>query len=193
MESIQNFLTDALLKFSEYSRAFGGSGFSFSNFSYDVLIVLFLLVAAFLYGVSLGRNRVIVILIGVYMALALVNFFPYMDRLIEEFNVGGAFAIRITTFVAFILILFFLLSHSALRSVFNYPTKDDSSWFQILVFSILTVGLVISVIVSYLPDDFLDRLSPLTLQIFGTQALFWWILLPILAMSMIRRKKRGGH
>ena len=35
--------------------------------SWDLFIILFFIVAAFLYGLSLGRNRVIVILVSIYM------------------------------------------------------------------------------------------------------------------------------
>lgn len=188
MDLASKVIGDILVKIAEISRGFGG--FDVSRPNWDIFVILFFLIAVFLYGISLGRNRVIIILVSIYMALALINAFPYTDQLIEQFQDSGTFAVRVTSFVAIVLILFFLLSHSALRAALSYPTKDDSSWFQIMLFSILKVGLVVSVIISYSPDSFREGLSPITLKLFGTgTALFWWILFPILAMSMIRKKR----
>jgi len=194
VDFVTNIIGDVLVKFAELSRSFGGFGFIGSTIpqpTWDILVILFLFVAVFLYGMSLGRNRTIVVLVSVYMALAIVNAFPYADQLMDRFQETGTFAVRATTFIAAVLGLFFLLSHSALRAALSYPSKDDSSWFQILFFSILKVGLVISVIISYSTGTFKESLSPLVLKLFGTPiALFWWILLPILAMSLIRKKRR---
>jgi len=158
--------------------------------TWDLFIVIFFIVAALLYGLSLGRNRILVILISVYMALALVNAFPFSESLLAELKLGDSFVLKVTLFASIILVLFFLLSRSALSSAL-VSRRGDGSWFQVIIFSFLHVGLLISLVLSFVPKDFLENLSPLTRRIFATDtARFLWLLLPIIAMCLIMGRRR---
>lgn len=158
--------------------------------TWDLFIVIFFLVAAVLYGLSLGRNRILVILISIYIALALVNAFPFSEKVLAELKLGDSFALKITLFASIILALFFLLSHSALSSAITTRRKEGT-WFQVVIFSFLHVGLLISVILSFVPKDFTENLAPLTRNVFTTDvSRFIWLLLPIIAMCVMRRRRR---
>src|SRR5687767_4847400 len=87
--------------------------------SWDLFIVLFFLVTVFLYGMSLGRDRIIVILVSIYMALAVVSNAPILGKLDATVNLGQFFAFRVTTFLGIFVLLFFLLSRSALLKTFG--------------------------------------------------------------------------
>lgn len=157
--------------------------------SWDMFIVLFFLIAAFLYGFSLGRDRVIIILVSLYMALAVVNSAPFIKNLNTEINVATSlFAFKISTFLGVFLALFFFLSRSAVLhslSAGNAPGK----WWQVLLFSVLHAGLLVSVVLSFLPQETLNYLSPLTRQIFTSEfGRFIWISMPILAMIGLKSK-----
>ncbi len=157
--------------------------------SWDLFIVIFFIVAAFLYCLSLGRNRILVILISVYIALALVNAFPFSEKVIGQFRLGDTFVLKITLFAGIILILFFLLSRSALSSAMT--TRRGGSWFQVLIFSFLHVGLLISLVLSFVPKEFVENLAPFTRKIFTTDtARFLWLLLPIVAMCLLKGRRR---
>lgn len=174
MADIQNFL----------------NSINWSTPSWDLFIVLFFLVAAVLYGLSLGRNRILVILISIYMALALVNVFPFSQELLSRLKLEDSFMVKLVSFTGLLLILFFLLSRSALSSAL-VSKSGEGSWFQILIFSFLHVGLLISVILSFVPNDFVSNLAPLTKKVFTTDtARFLWLLLPIIAMCFVRRQRR---
>ncbi len=148
--------------------------------TWDLFIVLFFLVAAFLYGLSLGRDRIVVILVSIYMALAVINTAP------KEVIVPNFFVLRISAFLGVFLVLFFLLSRSAL--IHSIAASDSKGpWWQVILFSVLHVGLLISITVSFLPDTAVATLSPITRKIFAEDlASFLWILAPILAMIVIR-------
>jgi len=64
----------------------------------------------------------------------------------------------------------------------------QGSWFQVIIFSFLQVGLLISVILSFLPAEIASELLPITKDIFTSdKAQFAWLLAPILAMIIIGR------
>lgn len=159
--------------------------------SWDVFIILFFIVASFLYGLSLGLNRILVILISIYLSLALIDYFPFTNATLPEIKIGGGVSLRVTLFIGVVLVLFFFLSRSALLRAFK--GGSDGSFFQILIFSILHVGLLISVALSYMPESFTNGLSPLTHTLFMNQtARFVWIFLPIVALILVGRTKKKG-
>lgn len=154
--------------------------------TWDMFIVLFFIVAAFLYGLSLGRDRVIVILISVYMALAVVNTAPFIGTFKMDLGVDQFFGFRISTFVIVFILLFFLMSRSALLSTVA-STDSRGSWWQVLLFSFLHVGLLISITLSFLPPAASAHLAPLTQKVFvEDMGRFVWIIAPIVAMILVK-------
>jgi hypothetical protein len=152
--------------------------------SWDLFIVLFFLVAGLLYGLSLGRDRIIVILISIYMALAVANTAPYIGLMNSD---GSSLAaLRVSGFIAVFIILFFLLSRSALLKTVA-STDTHGSWWQVILFSILHVGLLISITLSFLPAGATNQLAPLTQKLFVQDlARFIWIVAPIVAMILFK-------
>jgi hypothetical protein len=162
------------------------ANFDWSTPSWDLFIILFFIIAAFIYGLSLGRDRVIAILVSVYMALAVVNTAPFIGNFSGEVGVANLFVVRVSTFVGVLILLFFLLSRSALVSTIA-SSDEKGSWWQVLLFSILHVGLIISIVLTLLPDSFTENLSPFTQSIFTSElGLFIWVVAPIIAMLVLR-------
>lgn len=154
--------------------------------SWDLFIILFFVVAGFLYGFSLGRDRVIVILISVYMALAVVNTAPFIGNFRTDIGVDQFFGFRISTFVVVFILLFFLMSRSALLSTVA-SSDTRGSWWQVLLFSFLHVGLLISITLSFLPPGAAHNLAPLTQKVFVQDiGRFAWIVAPIVAMILVK-------
>jgi len=153
--------------------------------SWDMFIVLFFMVTVFLYGISLGRDRVIVILISIYMAMAVVSNAPFLGQAVSSTNIGQLFAFRITTFIGLFVLLFFLMSRSALMNTFG--NLAAGRWWQVFIFSIFHVGLLVSVTLSFLPSDAIGHLAPLTQVLFASQGgKFFWIVVPIAAMVTLK-------
>ncbi len=153
--------------------------------SWDLFIAMFAVLAAFLYGFSLGRDRIIIMLVGIYMALAVVNGAPFLKNLSADLGLNNWFALRITSFFGIFLILFFLLSRSGLMRTLG-AAEAPGSWWQVVMFSVLHVGLLTSVVLSFLPADSTAQLAPMTRQIFlDPNAKFIWLVAPIIAMSIV--------
>jgi len=164
-------------------------GFDFTRPSWDLFILIFFVVAVFIYGFSLGRNRIVVILIAIYMALAVVNTAPFVDSWMNQAasisNFGQVFIFKVGLFLVVFALLFFLFSRS--RLLFSVGAdQQHSGWWQIPIFSILHIGLLLSIALSFLPADTLTVLSPFTRQIFASDiGRFVWITAPIAAMIIL--------
>ncbi len=153
--------------------------------TWDTFIVLLFIIGALLYGLSLGRDRVIVILVSVYMALAVVANAPVLrDLNLLQFSVNDNYAVKIGFFLGLFIILFFMLSRSALLHTIA-ASNAPGSWWQTIVFSVLQVGLLISITLSFLPPEMTSGLSWHTQQIFLS---YWgksaWMVLPVAFMAI---------
>ncbi len=157
--------------------------------SWDMFIILFFIVASLMYGVSLGRDRLLVILVSIYMSLAVVKYVPFITNFDASVNINDAFALRVSVFLGIFIFLFFLLSQSALMRTLGVNSEQGPMW-QVILFSILHVGLLISVTLSFFPTEASDVLSPLTRTLFvGDAAKAFWVLLPVFSMAFVGRAK----
>jgi hypothetical protein len=158
--------------------------------TWDLFILLFFVIGALLYGLSLGRDRVIVILVSVYMALAVVSNTPVLSGINLSFNLNDNSVLRITIFLGLFVILFFLLSRSALLRTIG-TSAAPGSWWQTIIFSVLQVGLLISITLSFLPREVTQGLSDTTKLVFmGDQGRSAWMILPILLMAIAPKAKK---
>lgn len=152
--------------------------------SWDLFIFLFFIVGSLLYGFSLGRDRIVVILVSVYMALAVVGNAPVIRQLDLAFHLNDNTMLKITFFLGVFVVLFFLLSRGALLKTIG-DNNAGGSWWQVILFSILQVGLLISIAMSFLPPTMTLNFSQTTRDIFlsdwGRSA---WLILPIVVMAL---------
>lgn len=154
--------------------------------TWDLFIILFFVVAGLLYGLSLGRDRIVVILVSIYMAMAVATTAPYIGELNAQIGIQNVFVFQISAFLTAFIALFLLLSRSALLKTIAVGDAQGS-WWQVLVFSVLHVGLLVSITLSFLPPEAAEGLSPLTRQMFASEgARFGWIIAPILLMVILR-------
>lgn len=154
--------------------------------TWDLFLVLFFIMGAFIYGFSLGRDRIIVILVSVYMSLAVVDKIPVFSSQ-AEIVLSDVFAFKITSFFVLFLFLFFFFARSGLLRTIAIG-DNRGRWYQVVVFSILQIGLIISIAMSFLPAEFLANFSEQIRWVFNSEiARFAWLVTPLLAMAMIRR------
>lgn len=162
----------------------------FSNPTWDLFILIFFVAVALFYGLSLGRDRILVILVSIYMALAVIANAPFLEKFTTSITINEAFAFRVSAFVGIFLVTFFLLSRSGLMKTLGAAGRSGS-WWQVILFSFLHVGLLISVTLSFLPDEVAARLAPITKTIFVSEGgRFVWIVAPILLLALVREEKK---
>jgi hypothetical protein len=152
--------------------------------SWDLFIMIIFVAGIFLYGLSLGRDRVFVILVSSYISLALLS---KSSLIFEVLGVqfDSSFINNTVLFLGGVFILFFLLSNSAFTSVFDQ--SPSGTWLQTLIVSFLQIGLVISIVTSFLSPEEITTLSPFIKSVFvENQAQFFWLLSPLAAMLIFK-------
>ncbi|MDO8463336.1 MAG: hypothetical protein Q7S96_03655 [bacterium] len=168
--------------------------FNFASPTWDLFIILFFIVFSLLYGVSLGRDRILAIIVAIYMALAVVYTVPWfheMSGTTVQLEVGSSFVFRVTVFLGVLLFIFFLLSRSAMSWAVG---GTDGPFVQTFLFSILHVGLLVSVTLSFLPAVITQQFAPITRTVFLTDiARSCWIILPILTMVLAKRPREERY
>lgn len=147
----------------------------------DWVIFLIFLVTAFIYGLFMGRNKLVMVMMGSYFSFVLVKFIPW-----KEFNFEPQSNLQIFILLALILGFYFLLPYSAFRSALR-GSKKKADWWQSMILSILQIGLILSMVISFLDKKVVSGLSPLAQMVFSGQiAQFLWLLAPIVAMLFLR-------
>lgn len=168
---------------------------SWSNPTWDLFIIVFLLVGTLIYGFSLGRDRVIMVMVAVYMALVAVLHLPYVPEFGNSVASSNAFIIKIATFLGLFAILFFMLTRSALNHAIA-GNNTIGKWWHIMLLAFLQVGMLISVVLNFLPPEWIERLAELTRTMFiHPWGRFTWVVLPIVGLLIvgISIERQGGR
>ena len=161
---------------------------SWSNPSWDLFIVLLFIVSAFLYGLSLGRDRILVILTSIYMALAIVNTAPYLEGFSLRVSINGNETLNITVFLGIFVALFFLMGRTAIVNTF--AGDNNGKWWHALIFSFFHTGLILSIVLQYLNEDTLQYISEAMRNYFISEpAKFFWLVGPIISMVVLGGKE----
>lgn len=160
---------------------------SFMNFNspnWDTFLVLFYALAVILYSFFASRERLTVVLISIYAALALTLSTPIINTYLSHLGPQDFFVYRAGCFIGSFLLLYLIFSHNmSLRSEGGQP------WWQGLVLSALQVGLLMSSILLLLPPGSIQ--SKLATEIFTNEnARSAWMLAPVAAMLVMRRGAR---
>lgn len=161
---------------------------------WDIFIILIFLIGVLLYGFFLGRNRIIILILGSYFSLAIIKVFPW-SRLASvgwlNIDQGPSASTEILFFLALILFFYFLIPRSVLTSALRIKKRGDAFWWQLALLGTLQLGLLATVIISFLPIQSVGDLSPLIKKIFvGPESQFAWVFLPALVISLMRRRKK---
>src|SRR3989344_6536651 len=115
--------TEAVSRFNAFI-----SQTNFNEPTWDLFIIIFFLAAAFIYGLTMGRERVVVILMGIYIGFAVVTAAPFLgDIQVQGLGVENVFAFRIAVFLFTLIALFFLLSRSGFMASLS-GSRSPGSW-----------------------------------------------------------------
>ena len=164
------------------------SNLSFNAPSWDLFLVLFFVVGVLLYGLSLGRDRVVMLMVSIYMGLAIVTNAPYLKDFTATLSFNQ-FAFQIGAFFGFFTLMFILLSRSALFK--NWESGMAGGLWQTVIFSVLHVGLIASVAMSFLPEASLAHFSDTTRGLFlSDPGKFTWLVAPVAAMMIFGRNSK---
>ncbi len=157
-----------------------------SNPTWDILLLLFFFAAVFVYGLMVGRNRIIVLLLASYPAALINEYVPYPKDFLNNLNIAQTIFLKAFVFFILTIFIFWILNKA------GFSRKEISKKTgQVLFLSFLNVGLWANIIFSYVTafNAELIKLAPLNLLLFGSNsAHFIWLVLPILVLYWFERK-----
>jgi len=154
--------------------------------SWEIIIFAFLFAGGFLLGLMLGKDKLFLILLGSYVSSALLSIVPIKKLLPAFFKAEGNFVVMIVLFLLLIGIVYFLFSKSVLR----VKRKVKREFFQTFFYGIFLIGIIVSMIFSFLPQDLISQFSSLPLQVFNASlARILWFVIPLIFIGIFRNKK----
>ncbi len=167
-----------------------------SSFNFDLgpsgLFAILGLIFLLLYGLSLGRTRALISLLGIYIAYGIMSVFPYLDRLHDLIRVSPELYItRVGLFLFIYIVVFAILNRSLVK---GRLTLKDASFFSVSVISFLQLVLLITIISNIVPVSVLKisgNLSGIAEYFSTNEALFYWFLSPIVVLLFMKSDKKS--
>jgi hypothetical protein len=164
------------------------------DFKSDWLLILIFLGVGFGYGLALGKNRLNLITLASYFSLLITRAIPWKQLDFLGIKSAPNINVQIFLFLAIILAIFFLASHSGLGSLIRISGRGQASWWQILILGVLQIGFLISAIISFLPNKIITDLNPLIKEFFSDElARFLWLILPLIAIFVLKKRKKYSY
>ncbi len=152
--------------------------------TWDLYLLVALILGGLVYGFIVGRDRAVTVLLSTYIALAVVTNTPILGRLSSAFGSTNPTVQLIWFAIMFAAVFGVLWWSQLLRSM----ARERGTWWEIILFSILQVGLTVSAALFLLPPDSLDQLSPVFREIFtGEIGRSLWMIAPIIFLAVIGR------
>lgn len=153
---------------------------------FGLLAVIFLL----LYGLSLGRTRALISLLAIYIAYVLQAIFPYFSELHNTMRLPvEMYVTRIAIFFIFYIVIFAILNRSLAK---HRLTMKEFSIFWVSLISLLQLGILVAIVLNFIPVDKLSLFPEYLLGYFAEQrALFFWLTAPIVILITMKREKRS--
>jgi len=120
-----------------------------------------------------------------YISSALLSVIPLRKIFPDFFHKEENFVVFIVLFLFIIGIVYFLLLHSILGG----RKKSGKHAVKVFFYGLFLVGIVLSTVFSFFPEDLLNEFSDLTLEIFNTSiARVIWFIMPLIFIGIFRKK-----
>ena len=156
-----------------------------SNPTWDILLLLFFFFAVFVYGLVVGRNRMIILLLASYPAALINEYLLYPQQFLQRLNTLQILFLKSLLFFVLVLFVFWILNKAGFfRKEINKKTG------QVIFLSFLNVGFWANIIFNYALkiSEEAVKLAPLTKLLFGSvPSHFIWLVLPLLALYWFAR------
>ena len=169
--------------------------FNLASFSWDILMLLFLFTASFLYGMTMGKNRMTLVILSTYMSFAIFSSFPFSYfSYFENLSSGNnLFFLKLGVFLLFFALTFVILNRSFFGHLFRVSKAlYNISFFKILLLSFAQVGLFMSIFFSIMLSEKMSEFTGLTSLIFANEiAQVVWFLIPLVFLGLFKNRKQA--
>jgi len=145
------------------------------------MLLLFVALVAFIYGMVLGKHKLMSVLVNVYVSFAVVSVIP--EKIFKAENQ------KVLAFIVLLVILTFIS-----RKIFDIAFASGGSaliW-RVFVVSFLQVALVLSIILSLIPKK--EALVYVSSNAYNYLVIGWaplfWMVIPLIVMFLLYRKSK---
>lgn len=150
-----------------------------SGLSQDIMLVLFIAFVSFVYGMVLGKYRVMNILINIYVAFALVAVIP--NGLIGDYQT------KIIVFFALLLVLTFF---SKKFYDISFSGSGTSFLWRIFAISFFQITLLLSILFTIMPKK--EALGYVSVSAYGYlvsgYAPLFWMAMPLVFLFVFCKR-----
>ena len=154
---------------------------------YSWLVVFFFILIILLVGFSFGKSRMYVGLLSLYVAGFIETRFIYFDIVrnsVEYIKNQPEYYVRLGLFLLFYIISFVILNRSFMKA---RMTLSEANLIHVLLITILTIGFLTSIVISYIPPVFQKTIPPQLIFYFGTKtAQFLWAIIPLATLLLFK-------
>ena len=158
-----------------------------SGFRYDWLIIFFFVFVILLVALSLGRSRMLLALLSLYIAAFLEPHFVYFEKLREAIKNVPDYWLHFSLFFLIYGIAFVILNRSVLM---HRLTLAEASIAAVALIAVVEMGFLATILLSYFPPELMEHVPSKLIPYFATKtAQFWWAIIPIIATLLNRRQK----
>ena len=161
--------------------------FNWHTPSWYLFIIIFWIVASVIYAFVSGPGRILTVLISVYMSKLLVIEAPFLSaQIARKLPTDSVYLQQLATFGILFIVLFIFLGRYAFHS--SVESRKMSSLGFGLLFALLQIGLLINIVLGFLPQETKNNLAPLIRFLFlDSPASFIWLILPVVFLVVLGR------
>lgn len=154
--------------------------FSSFNFGAESLFGILFVVALLLWGLSLGRTKIMGSILSAYVSFALAKIFPFSNLLEGQIKFINSQWLLVIIFIIFYGLVFFIFNSSFINKRFS---SAEFSLAGIMILSVLNIGILSSMILAFLPMEMGIKIAGGFYNLIGSNpALFIWSVLPFGAL-----------
>lgn len=151
------------------------------------LFAMLAVVVLVLYGLSVGRTRALVSLLSIYVAYMLTVLFPFLPWIAGKLPEASSSLGAVGLFIVLYALTFVILSQSMLK---GRLTLGEISLWQVLIISVVQIGLLASICVSLIPTASGEQLLGPMYRWFGGQRALWaWAVASLLIVPFMRSRR----
>jgi len=152
--------------------------------TWDVGVLVLLIIGALVYGYLVGRDRAIITLVSSYIALAVVTNTPLVSWLNRALRLSANPMLQVIWFLACFILVFGILYTSP---ILKHMASDKGTLLERSLFAILQVGLLASIVLFLLPDT-MTAGSGILNTLFGSPvAKSIWLIGPVIFLATLGR------
>lgn len=150
-----------------------------TNMSQDVTLLLIIVFVSFIFGMFIGRYKLISILINIYVSLAIISAVP--EKYLTDYTYG------LTGFL--ILVVSLTLVGKRLFEIYISGSGSGFLW-RVFIMSFLEVVMLISIALSLIPKKIaLEYVSPSSYEYLASEnARLLWLVVPLAFMFFIHKR-----